>query len=99
MQFKTRLHDLIRAGIVTTSIRIWKQARVKVGGRYRLGAGPGYIVVLSLEEMQLSDIKEEMAVSSGFEGIDDLLKVAQHGKGKRVFLVTFEYFDGLGSSA
>ena len=99
MQFKTRLHDLIRAGIVTTSIRIWKSARVKVGGRYTLGAGPGYIIVLSLKEMELNDIDEKMAISSGFEGINDLLSVAQHGTGKRVFLVVFEYHDGLGSSA
>ncbi|MDP1631549.1 MAG: hypothetical protein Q8L66_09035 [Caulobacter sp.] len=76
-------------GEVTCSVRIWQRPRVKVGGRYALGAG--HIMVSSIREIALADITPALARRSGFEGLVDLLKVAKHGPGERVFLVEFDY--------
>ncbi|MFT4254135.1 MAG: hypothetical protein QM608_16830 [Caulobacter sp.] len=76
-------------GEVTCSVRIWRKPRVKVGGRYRLGAGA--IHVTALRELALADITPDLARRSGFLGVVDLLKVAKHGAGETVYLVEFEY--------
>jgi len=89
MTFTKRLHQAIVAGEVTCSVRIWGGARVKVGGRYRLGAGA--VEVTALREIAFADITPALARRSGFAGVVDLLKVAKHGPGERVFLVEFEY--------
>jgi hypothetical protein len=77
------------AGEVTVSVRIWQRPHVKVGGRYRVG--PGFIRVTTLREIGFDDITPELARRSGFAGVVDMLKVAKHGPGQRVFLVEFEY--------
>lgn len=89
MQFVKGLRDRIRRGEITCSIRLWQRPHVRVGGRYPLP--PGQIVVTSLLEMSLADISPELARRSGFAGVVDLLKVANHGPGRRVFLVEFRY--------
>ena len=91
MTFTKRLHAPIMAGEVTCSVRIWRRPHVKVGGIYRLG--PGSVEVTALHEIALSDITPALARRSGFAGVVDLLKVAKHGLGERVFLVEFEYRD------
>ncbi len=96
MQFTKRLHAPIRAGIITNTIRIWKSRRVKVGGEYRLGAGPGFVRVQAVKEISIEELTDQQAISSGFDGLQDLMKTAQHGTGKRVFVIQFEYNDGLG---
>ncbi|MFM9862218.1 MAG: ASCH domain-containing protein [Micropepsaceae bacterium] len=78
-------------GDVTCSVRIWRSARVKVGGRYRLGSGA--VTVTSIRQIGLGDITPALARRSGFAGVVDLLKVAKHGAGEKVFLVTFVYSD------
>ena len=62
---------------------------MKVGGRYPLGAG--VIEVTGLREISLAHITPDLARRSGFAGVVDLLKVAKHGAGERVYLVEFEY--------
>jgi hypothetical protein len=62
---------------------------VRIGGKYPLH--PGHIVVTSLLEMPLSDVTPALARRSGFVGLVDLLKIARHGPGRRVFLVEFRY--------
>jgi hypothetical protein len=52
---------------------------VKVGGRYRLGAGQ--IEVTAMREIAFADITPELARRSGFKGVVDLLKTAKHGRG------------------
>jgi hypothetical protein len=52
---------------------------------------PGEIVVTSLLEISITDITPELARRSGFSGVVELLKVAKHGRGRRVFLVEFRY--------
>jgi hypothetical protein len=87
--FTKRLRDRVRAGEITTSIRIWQQPRVKVGGRYRMEEG--HILVESVREIAIGDITGAMARASGFAGVIDLLKVARHGPGTNVYLIAFRY--------
>jgi hypothetical protein len=89
MMFTKRLRDPVMSGKVTCSVRIWQRPHVKVGGRYPLGAGA--IEVTSIREIALNDITPDLARRSGFLGVVDLLKVAKHGPGERVYLVEFEY--------
>ena len=89
MQFVKSLRDRIRRGEITCTVRLWQRPHVKVGGRYSLP--PGHIVVTSLLEMPLADVTPALARQSGFTGLVELLKIARHGPGRRVFLVEFRY--------
>jgi len=89
MTFTKRLREPIMRGEITCSVRIWQSPRVKVGGRYRLGAGA--VEVTGLRQIALSDVTPLLARRSGFAGVVDLLKVAKHGPGENVYLVDFEY--------
>lgn len=89
MQFLASLRDRIRAGEITCTVRLWQRPHVKVGGRYPLP--PGHIIVTRLFEISLADVTPELARQSGFAGVVDLLKVAKHGPGRRVFLIEFRY--------
>jgi hypothetical protein len=89
MQFLKALRERIRNGEITSSIRLWQRPHVRVGGRYSLP--PGEIVVTSVLEMSLADITPVLARRSGFAGVVELIKVAKHGPGRRVFLVEFRY--------
>ena len=89
MQFMRALRDRIRRGEITTTVRLWQRPHVKVGGRYALP--PGEIVVTKIFEVSLADVTPELAQQSGFVGVVDLLKVAKHGAGRRVFVIEFRY--------
>lgn len=89
MQFIKALRDRIRDGKITSSVRLWQSPRVRAGGRYKLP--PGEIEVTKISEISLAEITSELARQSGFAGVVDLLKVAKHGSGRRVFLVKFRY--------
>ena len=89
MMFTKRLRDGVRRGEITCSVRIWTQPRVRVGGRYQMEEGA--IEVDSIEPIGLPDITPELARASGFLGVLDLLKVAKHGKGEKIYLVRFHY--------
>ena len=89
MQFLRLLRDRIRNAEITTTVRLWQRPHVKVGGRYALS--PGEIVVTKIFEISLADVTSELARSSGFVGVVDLLKVAKHGPGRRVFVIEFRY--------
>ena len=91
MQFTKRLQPLVQNGTVTCSVRIWKRPRVKVGGRYAVP--PGEIEVLSITGLTREDLTPELAVRSGFDSVEDLLKTAQHGSGECIFLIDFRYRD------
>jgi hypothetical protein len=67
VQFTKKLRARIQNAEVTTSVRIWKQPRVRVGGRYALP--PGKIEVRSIEAIRIlraetglgsKDAKEEV---------------------------------------
>ena len=89
MQFLRELRDRVRSGEITTTVRLWQRSHVKVGGRYALP--PGEIVVTKVFEVSLADVTPELATRSGFSGVVELLKVAKHGAGRRVFLIEFRY--------
>ena len=97
MVFTKRLHEGIRAGRITCTVRIWQRCHVKVGGRYKVGAG--YVEVTIIQPIALSDVTGEMARRSGFAGVVDLLKVARHGPGRNVFLIHFKYHEPAGRIA
>ena len=85
------LRDRIRRGEITTTVRLWQRPHVKAGGRYALP--PGEILVTKIFEVSLADVTPELARQSGFVGVVDLLKVAKHGPGRRVFVIEFRYVD------
>ena len=89
MTFAKRLRPGVRSGEITCSVRIWMRPHVKVGGRYPMDKGQ--IVVDSIETIGFADITPELARESGFLGVLDLLKTAQHGKGEKIYLVRFHY--------
>lgn len=89
MMFAKPLRERVMRGEISCSVRIWQRPQVKVGGRYRLGAGA--VEVTALNEISLHDITPDLARRSGFHGVVDLLKTAKHGSGERVFLVEFRY--------
>jgi hypothetical protein len=51
----------------------------------------GEIEVDSIEPIGLPDITPRLAQESGFFGVVDLLKVANHGRGRNVYLIHFHY--------
>ena len=57
---------------------------MRVGGRYALP--PGEVVVDSLREIEPQDITRALARRSGFQDVEDLLRVAKHGGGQHVFV-------------
>jgi hypothetical protein len=89
MTFTKRLREGVKRGAITCSVRIWHGPRVIVGNRYKMEEGE--IEVDSIEPIGLPDITPELARASGFLGVLDLLKVAKHGSGDRIYLVRFHY--------
>jgi hypothetical protein len=89
MMFTKRVREPVMRGEVTCSVRIWQRPHVKVGRRYPLEAGA--IEVTSIREIAIADVTPDLARRSGFLGVVDLLKVAKHGPGERVYLVEFKY--------
>ena len=94
MQFAKELREKIRRGDVTCSVRIWMRPHVKVGGRYRMGAG--HIEVQSIRPITLEDVTPQLARRSGFKGVVELLEIARHGRGQNIYLIDFRYRDGAG---
>jgi hypothetical protein len=68
--------------------------RVRVGARYQMEEGE--IEVDSIELIGFPDITPELARESGFLGVLDLLKVAKHGRGEKIYLIRFHYARPLG---
>ena len=89
MQFLRTLRDRIRKGEITSTVRLWQRSHVRIGGSYSLP--PGKIVVTRLSEISLAEITPQLARRSGFSGVVELLKIAKHGVGRRVFLIEFRY--------
>ena len=89
MVFARQLRQGIRRGEITRTVRIWQRCHVKVGGRYRMD--DGHVVVTAIHPIGLADITGSLARQCGFKGVVDLLKIAQHGTGRSVFLIDFQY--------
>ena len=89
MMFTKRLREGIRRGRIRCSIRIWTRPHVKVGGCYRMDEG--HIVVDSIAPITVTDVTYDLARESGFESVDDVLRIARHGSGDKVYLIRFHY--------
>src|SRR5206468_5456591 len=89
MVFTKRLRERIRRGRIRCSVRIWTRPHVKVGGRYPMD--DGHIVVDSIAPIAITDVTYDLARESGFESVDDLLRMARHGRGDNVYLIRFHY--------
>ena len=89
MQFTKYLRDGVRSGAITRTVRIWISPRVRAGRRYRFEDGE--IEIDSIVPITLEQITARLARECGFAGVDDLLKVAKHGRGENVYLVDFHY--------
>jgi hypothetical protein len=89
MVFAKRLRESVRQGKITCTVRIWKSLRVRVGGRYKMDEGE--IEVESIDPIGFPGITPQLARESGFTGVLDLLKVAKHGTGDRIYLIRFHY--------
>jgi hypothetical protein len=51
----------------------------------------GHIVVDSVAPIAITDITDDLARESGFESVDDLLRIARHGGGDNAYLIRFHY--------
>ena len=51
----------------------------------------GHIFVDSIASISLTDVTHDLARESGFESVDDLLRMARHGSGDKVYLIRFHY--------
>ena len=89
MVFAKQLREGVRRGRIRCSVRIWTRAHVKAGGRYPMDGG--HILVESIEQIRRADITRDLARESGFDTVKDLLEMAQHGAGRRIFLIRFRY--------
>ena len=89
MVFTKRLREGIRRGRIRCSVRVWTRPHVKVGNRYQMD--DGNIIVDSIDEIRLADITYDLARESGFESVDDLLRIARHGRGENIYLIRFHY--------
>ena len=89
MVFTKRLREGIRRGRIRCSVRVWTRPHVKVGGRYQMD--DGHIAVDSITPITVTDITYDLARESGFESVDDLLAIARHGRGDKVYLIRFHY--------
>ena len=89
MVFTKCLREGVRRGEITCSVRFWTHPHVTAGRRYAMGDGA--IVVDSIEPIGFPDITSELARESGVLGVLDLLKVAKHGRGEKIYLIRFHY--------
>lgn len=87
--FTRYLRDGVRSGAITRSVRIWMSPRVGVGRRYRFEDGE--IEIDAIVPITIEQITPRLARECGFASVDDLLKVAKHGRGENVYLVDFHY--------
>jgi hypothetical protein len=89
MVFAKRLREGGVRGEITCTVRIWTSPHVRVGNRYSMGDGA--IEIDSITPIGFPDITPELARESGFSGVLDLLKVAKHGNGDKIYLIRFHY--------
>jgi len=89
--FKSQFHEAIRRGEITCTVRIWQRPHVRAGKRYQLGVGT--IEVQRILEIGFDALTPALARRSGFASLIELLKIAKHGAGERVFLIDFRYLD------
>ncbi|MEA2196513.1 MAG: hypothetical protein QOJ25_564, partial [Solirubrobacteraceae bacterium] len=76
VEFSRELRNDVLAGDITVSIRLWKQPRVKEGGRYRVG--PGEIEVDDIELVPFAAVTAEDVRRAGERDRETLRERAAH---------------------
>lgn len=76
MDFSADLREDVLSGVVTVSFRLWRRPKVKVGGRYRVGAG--CIEVTALEQLPFGAISAADLRRSGEPDRESLRRRAAH---------------------
>ena len=76
MEFSRELRSDVLAGDITLSVRLWKRARVKQGGRYRVG--PGEIEVDAIELVPFAAITRKDVRRAGEPDRETLRQRAAH---------------------
>ena|ERR1700722_1105986 len=76
MDFSPELRDAVIAGEITVSVRLWRRARVRVGGRYAVG--PAVIEVESIELLPFAAITAADVRRSGEPDRETLRERAAH---------------------
>jgi hypothetical protein len=76
VDFSRELRDDVLAGDITVSFRLWRRAKVRVGGRYRVGSGE--IQVDSVDLVPFSSIDGEDLRRSGHDDLESLRRRAAH---------------------
>jgi hypothetical protein len=76
VEFSPELRNDVLAGDITLSIRLWKQPRVKQGGRYRVG--PGEIQVDAIELLPFAAVTAEDVRRAGEPDRETLRRRAAH---------------------
>ena len=51
----------------------------------------GHIVVDSITPIAVADVTYALARESGFESVEELLRIARHGSGESMYLIRFHY--------
>jgi hypothetical protein len=76
VEFSPELRSDVLAGDITLSVRLWKRARVKQGGRYRVGLGE--IEVDAIDLVPFASITEEDVRRAGEFDREALRQRAAH---------------------
>ncbi len=76
MEFSRELRDDVIAGDITVSFRLWRRAKVRVGGRYPVG--PTLIQVDSIELIPFASITPADAAAAGEANLEALRRRAAH---------------------
>jgi hypothetical protein len=76
VEFSKELREDVLSGEITVSFRLWRRAKVKPGGRYRVG--DGQIEVDSVELVPFSCIEDEDVRRSGEASLESLRQRAAH---------------------
>ena len=76
MQFSAELREDVLCGDVTVSFRLWQRPQVKVGGRYRVGAGQ--IEIDSIDVVEFAAIDDADLSRSGEPDRETLRRRAAH---------------------
>jgi hypothetical protein len=51
----------------------------------------GHVVVDSITPIESEDLTYDLARSSGFDSVDDMMSIAKHGRGENLYLIRFHY--------
>jgi hypothetical protein len=76
--FSQELREDVLAGEITVSFRLWKRAKVRVGGRYPVGPGPGLIEVDAIELIPFAGITDADVRRAGEPDREALRRRAAH---------------------